>query len=94
MVTYIQNCYIYLGSKNIEYSLKYNAQYLVVSTEYSSVHNSIFSAEIMFMPFIKHVQKFRQHVWAGLCCSVRVQAAAEQGSIGSTVSSKNVKFIL
>jgi hypothetical protein len=52
-----------------------------------------FAAEIMFMSFIKHMQKFRQHVWAGLCCSVRVQAAAEHGSIGSTVSCKNVKFI-
>jgi hypothetical protein len=51
-----------------------------------------FSAEIMFMSFVKHVQKFRQHVWAGLCCSVSVQAAAEHGSIGSTLSCKNVKF--
>jgi hypothetical protein len=51
-----------------------------------------FSAEIMFMCFVK--QKFRQHVWAGLCCSVRVQAAAEHDSTGSTVSLKNVKFVL
>jgi hypothetical protein len=52
------------------------------------------SAEIMFTSFVKHVEKFRQHVWAGLCCSVRVQAAAEYGSIGSRVSCKNVKFTL
>jgi hypothetical protein len=52
------------------------------------------SAEIIFMSFVKHVQRFRQHVWDGLCCSVRVQAAAEHGSIGSTVSCKNVKFTL
>jgi hypothetical protein len=53
-----------------------------------------FCAEIMFMSFVKHVQKFRQHVWAGLCCSMRVQAAAEHGTLGSIVSCKNVKFTL
>jgi hypothetical protein len=44
-----------------------------------------FSAEIMFMSFVKHMQKFRQHVWAGLFCSVRVQPAAEHGSMDKTV---------
>jgi hypothetical protein len=53
-----------------------------------------FSAEIMFMYFVKHMQKFRQHVWAGLCCSGWVQAAAEHDSIGSIASCKNAKFIL
>jgi hypothetical protein len=55
---------------------------------------SSFCAAIMFMSFVKHVQKFRRHVWAGWCCSVRVQAAAEHGSTGSIVSCKNVKFIV
>jgi hypothetical protein len=53
-----------------------------------------FSAQILFMFFVKHVQKFTQHVWAKLHCSVRVQAGAKHDSIGSTVSCKNVKFTL
>jgi hypothetical protein len=53
-----------------------------------------FVPEIIIMFFIKHVQKFIQHIWAEMCCSLRVQAAVEHGSIGSTVSCKDVNFTL